>query len=242
MFLETNKISKSFGNIEALVDVNFALKKGEILGLAGPNGAGKSTLFNVISGTYPPSSGRVLFDGKDITGIKADKICHQGLARTFQIPTTFRTLSVYDNIRVGATFGKPGSVRLKERIEDSIELLGLKFVRDTLAVNLDLFTTKLVMMAACLATECRLLLLDEPLAGLSAMEINNFLHVAQKINKEQGVTILIIEHILDSLFDVSSRILILHNGKIIFTGSPNDVASDPRVIEVYLGEEGGQSG
>jgi branched-chain amino acid transport system ATP-binding protein len=238
MFLETNKISKSFGSIEALTDVNLILEKGEIFGLAGPNGAGKSTLFNVISGAFPPSNGKVIFEGKDITGLKAHRICRQGLTRTFQIPLTFQTLSVYDNIRVGASFGSSDGVRLKERIKDSITLLGLESVKDTLASNLDLYTTKLVMMAACLATDCRLLMLDEPLAGLSTMEINEFIGVVRKINKEQGISILIIEHILDTLIDVSNRMLILHNGKVICSGNPNDVCRDSKVIEVYLGEGG----
>lgn len=236
MILETKKVSKAFGRIEALIDVNMTVMKGEIFGIAGPNGAGKSTLFNVISGTFPPSSGQIVFDGKDITELNAHRICHLGLARTFQIPQTFPTLSVYDNLRVGATFGGNIGRGLEKRIQETLDFLSLTSFRDALASNLDLYTTKLVMMAACLATGCRLLMLDEPLAGLSMTEINEFLEVVRKINGGHGTTVLIIEHILDSLIDVSDRMLILHNGAVICVGEPNEVCQDPKVIEVYLGE------
>jgi branched-chain amino acid transport system ATP-binding protein len=236
MILETRKVSKSFGSIEALVDVDMAVDKGEIFGIAGPNGAGKSTLFNIVSGTFAPSTGQIVFDGKDITRLKAHRICHLGLARTFQIPQTFPTLSVYDNVRVGATFGGHDGRRLAKRIRDTLDFLSLTPFKDTLASNLDLYTTKLVMMAACLATGCRLLMLDEPLAGLSMPEINDFLTVVRKVNREQDTTILIIEHILDSLIDVSDRMLILHNGAVIYVGDPEAVCRDPKVVEVYLGE------
>ena len=236
MILETRKVSKTFGSIEALVDVDMTVDKGEIFGIAGPNGAGKSTLFNVVSGSFPPSTGQIVFDGKDITRLKAHRICHLGLARTFQIPRTFPTLTVYDNIRVGATFGEHDGRGLEKRILGILDFLSLTSLKDTLASNLDLYTTKLVMMAACLATGCRLLMLDEPLAGLSMAEIEDFLAVVRKINHEQETTILIIEHILDSLIDVSDRMLILHNGAVIGVGDPEAVCRDPRVVEVYLGE------
>lgn len=236
MILETKKVSKAFGKIVALINADMSVEKAEIFGIAGPNGAGKSTLFNVISGTFPPSAGRIIFEGKDITNLNAHRICHLGLARTFQIPQTFPTLSVYDNVRVGTTFGGHDGHALETKIQDNIEFLGLTSFRDTLASNLDLYTTKLVMMAACLATNCRLLMLDEPLAGLSMLEINEFLDVVRKINQEQGIAILIIEHILDSLIDISNRMLILHNGEVLCTGDPNAVCRDPKVIEVYLGE------
>jgi branched-chain amino acid transport system ATP-binding protein len=238
MILETKKVGKTFGKIEALIDVNLAVEKGEIFGIAGPNGAGKSTLFNVISGTFPPSAGRIIFDGQDITKLNAHRVCRLGLARTFQIPQTFPTLSVYDNVRVGATFGGHDGQELGKRIQNNIDFLGLTSFSKALASNLDLYTTKLVMLAACLATGCSLLMLDEPLAGLSAQEINEFLAVVRKINQEQSTTILIIEHILDSLIDVSHRMLILHNGEVLGIGAPKAVCRDPKVIEVYLGEGG----
>ena len=235
MILETRKLSKVFGRIEALTDVDMTVEGGEIFGIAGPNGAGKTTLFNVIAGTFPPSGGQIVFDGKNITRLGAHRICHLGLARTFQIPQTFPTLSVHDNVRVGATFGGSDKQGLGNKIRHHLDFLGIAAFGDTLASNLDLYTTKLVMMAACLATNCSLLMLDEPLAGLSMPEISKFLEVVRKINREQGITILIIEHILDSLIDVSDRMLIMHNGEVLYCGDPNAVCQDPRVIEVYLG-------
>jgi branched-chain amino acid transport system ATP-binding protein len=235
MILETKSVFKSFGRLEALSDVDMSVEAGEIFGIAGPNGAGKSTLFNVIAGTFPPSSGRIFFDGRDVTALGAHRICHLGVARTFQIPRTFATLSVYDNVRVGATFGGRDGHALKQRIAQTIDFLDLQSYRDMPASNLDLYTTKLVMMAACLATGCKLLMLDEPLAGLSMLEIGQFLEVVRHINRERHVTVLIIEHILDSLVEVSSRMLIMHNGSVICAGDPKTVCSDPRVIDVYLG-------
>jgi branched-chain amino acid transport system ATP-binding protein len=236
MILRTEDVSKAFGKLQALLNVNLEVAEREIFGIAGPNGAGKSTLFNVIAGSFPPTAGRIYFEGRDITRLKSSQICRLGLARTFQVPQTFATLSVYDNIRVGSTFGGDGKKKRKRRIEATIDFLELKDVSNTLASNLDLYTTKLVMMAACLATGCRLLMLDEPLAGLAMNEITNFLNVVRHINRDGGTTVLMIEHILDSLIDISHRMLILDNGEVIYTGDPDGVCNDPRVVDVYLGE------
>ena len=236
VILKTEGISKVFGKLRALVNVDLAVEQGEIFGIAGPNGAGKSTLFNVIAGTFPPTDGKIFFDDHDITSLKSHQICRMGLARTFQVPQTFPTLTVYDNIRVGVTFGGGKKGDRNENIEQALNFLGLNSVRDMEASNLDLYTTKLVMMAACLATGCRLLMLDEPLAGLSMTEISDFLGVVRHINEDGGTTILMIEHILDSLIDISNRMLILDNGEVIYTGEPEGVRRDARVVEVYLGD------
>jgi branched-chain amino acid transport system ATP-binding protein len=236
MILKTERVSKAFGKLQALLNVDLEVAEGEIFGIAGPNGAGKSTLFNVIAGAFPPSSGRIVFDGRDITKLKAHQICHLGLTRTFQVPRTFATLSVFDNVRVGATFGGEDIRIHREKVNETLAFLGLEEARDTPASNLDLYTTKLVMMAACLATGCRLLMLDEPLAGLSMIEIASFLGVVRHINRDGGITVLMIEHILDSLIDISNRMLILDNGQVIYFGDPEGVRTDPKVIEVYLGE------
>ena len=236
MILKTQGISKEFGRLQALLDVDLEVAPGEIFGIAGPNGAGKSTLFNVIAGTFPPTAGKIIFDGCDITALKSHQICRLGLARTFQVPQTFPSLTVYDNIRVGVTFGGSKKRGIKDRIEQALDFLDLNSVRQMEASNLDLYTTKLVMMAACLATDCRLLMLDEPLAGLSITEISDFLRVVRHINQDGGTTVLMIEHILDSLIDISERILILDNGEVIYNGDPEGIRTDPRVIEVYLGD------
>ena len=237
MILKTKGISKVFGKLQALNNVDLEVTQGEIFGIAGPNGAGKSTLFNVIAGTFPPTNGQIFFNDRDITLLKAYQICRLGLARTFQVPKTFPSLTVYDNIRVGVTFGGGGKGEQKDRIEQALDFLDLNSVRNQPASNLDLYTTKLVMMAACLSTGCQLLMLDEPLAGLSVNEISDFLRVVRHINEDGGTTILMIEHILDSLIDISNRMLILDNGEVIYTGDPEGVRTDSRVIEVYLGAE-----
>jgi len=231
---ETKHISKSFGKLAALSDVSIIVEKGEVFGIAGPNGAGKTTLFNVISAVYTPTSGQVFFEDKDVTGRKPHEISHLGIARTFQIPTTFHTLSVYDNLRVGAIFGagKP------ERVQEVLKFLDLESRQHTLARNLDLYTTKLVMLGATLATDCKLLMLDEPMAGLSIVEINKFLEVIRKVNQEKGITIIIIEHLLDILISITKRMMILSDGEMLYLGPSEKVTEDRRVVEVYLGGKG----
>ena len=231
MILQTHQVSKTFGKLAALDEVDLQVEKGEIFGIAGPNGAGKSTLFNVISGFYPPSSGKIVLDGHDITRLRSHQVCHKGLARTFQIPKTFPTMTVYDNIRVGAVFG----AKKVSHIDEIVDFLNLKEQVKRLATNLELYTIKLVMLATALASDCKLLLLDEPLAGLSIVEITEFLKLIQKINKERQITIMIIEHLLDMLIDISDRMMILHNGGVIYTGKPEEITQDRKVVEVYLG-------
>ncbi|MCK4814454.1 ATP-binding cassette domain-containing protein, partial [bacterium] len=168
------------------MDVSFGVEKGEIFGIAGSNGAGKSTLFNVIAGIYSPTSGKVTFDGEDVTGWPTFRICNRGIGRTFQIPTTFHSLDIHTNIKAGMTFGGGNN----ERLDDVIELLDLKEKLKSPAQNLDLYTTKMVMMGTVLATGCKLLMLDEPMAGFSMTEIEKFTVLVRKINQAWGVTIL----------------------------------------------------
>jgi branched-chain amino acid transport system ATP-binding protein len=229
--LETQMLTKSFGKLQAVSEVSFQVEEGEIFGIAGPNGAGKSTLFNLITGIYPPTSGKVIFKGQDITRLKPHQICHRGIGRTYQIPTTFHTLSIYDNLRIGATFGgKHG-----RKIGDLLDFLGLSSQANISASNLDLYTTKLVMLGAVLATDCQLLMLDEPMAGLSIVEIDNFLNVLKQVHQEWHVTIIIIEHLLDILINLTGRMMILNNGALLYLGSSQGVSDDQRVVEVYLG-------
>lgn len=243
MILQTVKLSKKFDGLTALADVDLAIENGEIFGVAGPNGAGKSTLFNVIAGVYPPSAGEIVFDGHNITRLKSHQICHLGLGRTFQIPQTFPTLSVQDNLRVGATFGRSLKYRLKnrkalnEKIEQTMSFLEITECRDHLAINLDIYTTKMVMLGGILCTGCRMIMLDEPLAGLSISEIVSFLDLVRVINEKMGITVVIIEHLLDMLIEVSNRMLILHNGRTIFLGEPELVRENKEVVDVYLGNE-----
>jgi len=232
MILETKGLSKSFGSLVALADASFQVAEGEIFGIAGPNGAGKSTLFNVIAGFYPPSAGKVFFQGRDITGFSPHRICHRGIARTFQVPTTFHSVSIYDNIRVGAIFGGGSG----ERVAEVLDLLNLNRKAHAPAQNLDLYTTKLIMLGAALATDCRLLMLDEPMAGLSLVEIEDFLGLVRRINEEWKITVIIIEHLLDILIGVTQRMLILHDGQVLYLGPSEQVTQDRQVVEVYLGK------
>ena len=243
MILETKDLSKNFDGLQALSGVNLAVEKGEIFGVAGPNGAGKSTLFNVIAGAYQPSSGEIIFNGHNITGLKAHQVCHLGLGRTFQIPQTFSTMTVWDNLRVGAVFGQGsetvagGRKALVERMERVVAFLELDGYRDQPATNLDIYTTKLVMLGAVLCSDCSAIMLDEPLAGLSISEIQSFLGLIRRINQEMGMTVVMIEHLLDMLIETSNRILILHNGRVIYMGDPEGVRESEEVVNVYLGKE-----
>lgn len=236
MVLKTEGVSKYFGDLRAVDNVDLEIEEGEIYGIAGPNGAGKTTLFNVISGLWPPSSGKVIFKNDIISGLKPYQICHKGIARTFQISTVFATLTVLDNIKIGAVFGAKTKKLDSSHINEIMEFLGIQNKKDTIAQNLELYTMKLVMLAAALATDCKLLLLDEPMAGLTIAEIDNFLQIIRKMNKEWGITIMIIEHLIDTLIDISDRIIILDGGKVIYKGLPEELTKDKKVIEVYLGK------
>ncbi len=213
------------------------MEEGEIFGIAGPNGAGKSTLFNMIAGFYLPTSGKVTFRGEDTTRLSADRVCRKGIARTFQIPSTFHTLNVYDNIRIGATFGRTAkdSRSAREWMREIVDFLGLTDKLELSSANLDLYTTKVVLLAMALATDCSLLMLDEPMAGFTMVEIEKYLTLVRKIRTEMRITIIIIEHLLDILIDTSDRIMILNNGEVLYLGDPKKVTEDDRVVEVYLG-------
>lgn len=232
--LEVNNLNKRFGELAAVKDLNFEVEEGEIFGIAGPNGAGKTTLFNLISGVYS-GSGEIIFEGKNIHGLRPFQICHKGVARTFQVPILFSTMTVYQNIRVGAHFGVLKERHEKERIDQVIDFVGLRGREGALAESVDLFDKRLAMLAATLATKPKLLLIDEPISGLSPKEGRDSVALFRKINKELGITIIVIEHLMKVLVDVSHRLMILNNGEKICIGPPQEVTRDKGVIEVYLG-------
>jgi len=236
--LQLKKVSKYFGDLTAVKDVTFEVERGEVFGVAGPNGAGKTTLFNVISGMLH-GSGEVIFDGENINELRPHQVCQKGIARTFQIPTIFSTMTMVQNVRVGAHFGVRGadSESEEENIKEVINYTGLSGREDVIAENLNLFDKKLAMLAAALATKPKLLLLDEPIGGLSPTEVEKFMTLAQRINQELGVTLIVIEHLMKVLTKVSHRLMILHEGEKICLGPPQEVVKDRRVIEVYLGVE-----
>jgi len=233
--LETKQVTKRFGELAAVKDLSFEVEGGEIFGIAGPNGAGKTTLFNVISGNYS-ASGEIYFLGERIDRLRPFQVCLKGVARTFQIPSVFSTLTVYDNIRVGAHFGNHVKDE-KNIIKEVLQFVGLSEKRNILTKHLPLFDKKLTMVAAALATHPKLLMLDEPIGGLSPWEIKQSIDLFKRINRELGITLIVIEHLMKVLMEISKRMMILHNGEKIRIGIPEEVAKDKQVIEVYLGAD-----
>jgi branched-chain amino acid transport system ATP-binding protein len=234
IILQVNNLTQHFGQLAAVKDLSFEVEKGEIFGIAGPNGAGKTTLFNVLTGFYR-GSGDVIFDGRSIMGLRPHQICHRGIARTFQIPELFLTLPIVDNVRVGAHFGGRGGRDERERINEAISFVGLQGKENVIAANLNLFDKKLTLLAGTLATRPKLLLLDEPISGLSPTETREYMTLIRRTQKELGLTIIVIEHLMKVLTEISQRLMILHNGEKICIGPPKEVTKDKRVIEIYLG-------
>jgi len=234
-FFRVVNLDMNFGSLEALKKVDFEVRKGIIFGIAGPNGAGKTTLLNVISGAIKPTRGQVYLDGGRLAGLKPMAICHRGIARIFQIPAVFPTLTVLDNIRVGNVFGQTSMKRSSKSLSEIIDFVGLKGKEDILAANIDLYSRKLLMLAAALATGPKVLLLDEPLGGLNFREIDAYLKLVKELNQDMGITILVVEHLFDKLVEISEEILILHFGQPIYLGPSDRVVEDKRVVEVYLG-------
>lgn len=233
MILHVEKAHKHFGELVAVKDVSFEVEKGEIFGIAGPNGSGKTTLFNLISGMLR-GSGNIVFDNQNISGLRPDQICQKGIARTFQIPVVFPTLTVSRNVEVGAYFGTQGTQREKGIINEVINFVGLQGKENVVAAGIDLFSKKMTMLAAALATKPKLLLLDEVVAGLSPTETSQFVELVGKINRELGVTIMVIEHLMKVLTEICQRLMIVHYGEQICIGPPKEVTENSRVREIYL--------
>jgi len=234
--LVTERVTKKFGGLVANGDVSIRVRPGEIVGLIGPNGAGKSTLFNVVSGFYRPDSGRVLFKGKDITGMTPEAVCSLGLVRTFQIVKPFMDMSVLENTMVGA-FNRTFSTReSRERALEVLDSLGLYEKRHSPARNLTVADQKRLEIARAMATGPEMIMLDEVMAGLNPKETQEAVELIREING-RGMTMLIVEHVMEVIMPISDRVVVLDGGRLIAEGPPEEVSRDEKVIKAYLGEK-----
>jgi len=234
--LDVQHVTKDFGGLRANSDISFTMEKGELLGLIGPNGAGKTTLFNCVSGLHPISSGRILFDGEDISELKAHEVARRGLARTFQVYVASGDLNVEENIMVGCFMRTRSRTRARARAAEILEFLNLRELSAYLVSELPVAAQKRVTMATALGTDPKLLLLDEVAAGLNPSEIEEILASIKHVHYELGVTVMLIEHVMELVMKISDRLIVLDSGQKIAEGNPEEIARDPAVIKAYLGE------
>jgi len=245
--LEVHGLSKQFGGLSAVADLSFSVETGEVRGLIGPNGAGKTTTFNVISGFYAPSNGRILYQGENIAGMRTSRIAARGLVRTFQTTTLFHEFTVLDNVRVGCHLGAhTGFLRTllgrdraleqaaRDRALEILAFFGLEGLRDELAMNLPHGLQRALGMAVALAAQPRLLLLDEPFTGMNPEETRHMMDLVRKV-REQGITLLLVEHDMQAVMGLCDRITVLNFGRLLAEGSPDEIRRHPEVVEAYLG-------
>ena len=233
--LRVENVSRRFGGLLAVDQASLTAEAGQITALIGPNGAGKTTLFSIVTGFQPPSHGRIVFDGADITGVPPHRLARRGIARTFQIVQPFAGLTVRENIAVGAHLSRPARADALMAAGDVARAVGLDTSLDRPASSLTVAGRKRLELARALAIEPRLLLLDEVLAGLNPSEIRDMVPVILAI-RDRGITIVMIEHVMQAVMSLAGHVFVLSEGRIIAEGSPQTIAGDPRVVEAYLGK------
>ena len=235
--LSVESASRSFRGLKAVSEASLEVREGEIVALIGPNGAGKTTLFNLIAGALAPDSGAIRFMGRDIAGLRPDQVCAAGIGRTFQIVRPFADMSVIENAMVGGFLGTRDTGIAHDRAELALRSLNMWELRDRPASSLTLPDRKRLEVARALATQPKLLLLDEVMAGLRPTETDEMVAAFRRLNAESGITILLIEHVMRAVMALAQRVYVLHHGEIISSGTPSEVTRDPKVLHSYLGAE-----
>jgi branched-chain amino acid transport system ATP-binding protein len=237
VLLEVAGVSKNFSGLRAVADVSFNVAERDIFAIIGPNGAGKTTLFNMIAGVFAPDTGTIVFSGDRIDGLPPHEVCRRGIGRTFQIVRPFPGLTVEDNVVVGALLRQPDVASALRRAHEVLWQLELFDKREQPATSLTLPDRKRLEVARALATEPTLLLLDEVMAGLRPTETDRMVDILRRLNRETGLTILLIEHVMRAVMSVATRVLVLHHGAAIAQGAPETVVREPAVVQSYLGAE-----